>query len=98
MPPRIHILDRSTRIILTALVLLLALVAVELWGERGGVLPAAMAQIPDSGLQRNQLLEEARRTNALLEQILRHLESKPIRVRLQTDERGGKSASSPSAR
>jgi hypothetical protein len=45
--------------------------------------PAAHAQLPDSGLQRRQLVEEARRTNELLVQILRTLEDRTLNVQIK---------------
>ena len=43
----------------------------------------ASAQIPDAGLQRNQLLEETRKTNQMLSDIKRILEKGTLNVRLQ---------------
>lgn len=76
-------LDRLTRYLLIAIAMLLAVIAVELWSGRPSMLPAARAQIPDSGSQRFALLEEARRTNDLLSQILDHLRTKPMKVRME---------------
>jgi hypothetical protein len=73
-------LDRGTRLLLATLTGLLGVIAVELWAGRPDLVPAASAQIPDTGLQRQQIVEEARRTNQLLEQILSHLRAKPIKV------------------
>ena len=42
------------------------------------------AQIPDSGLQRKLLLEEARRTNQLLSDIKRVLETGTLHVQLRS--------------
>lgn len=80
-------LDRYTRLLLTALVVLLTIIAFELWAGRPSDLPAAHAQIPDTALQRKQILDEGQRTNELLEQILKHLQTKPIQVRIAADER-----------
>ncbi len=99
MPPtNVVTLDRYTRGLLTALTALLAVIAVELWAGRPSDLPAAHAQIPDTGLQRKVIADEAQQTNRLLEQILEHLQSKPIRVRVVADERSGsKRSTSPAA-
>lgn len=79
--------DGFSRRLLTALVALLSVIAVELWVLRPGGPAAARAQIPDTALQRQNIVEETKRTNALLEQILDHLKSKPIRVTFGADEK-----------
>jgi hypothetical protein len=80
-------LDRFTRGILCALTALLTIIAVELWAGRPDSVPNAQAQIPDTALQRREIVEETRRSNALLEQILEHLKTKPVQVTIKTDER-----------
>lgn len=83
-------LDRFTRGLLVVLTGLLAVVAVELWvglSDRG----PALAQIPDTGLQRQQIADEARRTNQLLEQILNHLKTGSVKVKIESaDKRTGR--------
>jgi len=82
--------DRFTRSLLGVLAVLLAIIAVELWAQRPSLLPAASAQIPDSGRQRNELLMETRKTNQLLDKILVHLQTKPIKVQAaDTDQKNG---------
>lgn len=82
--------DRLTRGLLGTLTFLLAIIAVELWAGRPSLLPAASAQIPDTALQRNQQLMEIRRTNQLLDKILVHLQTKPIKVQAaDTDQKSG---------
>ena len=73
-------LDRFTRGVLVALTVLLTVIAIELWAGRPDMVPAAQAQVPDSGAQRNQIIEDGRRTNQLLEQILEHLRTKAVKV------------------
>jgi hypothetical protein len=80
-------LDRFTRGILVVITILLAVIAVELWQQRPNVLPQAYAQIPDSGMQRNVAITEARETNRLLQGILTHLQSKPIKVEIETTDK-----------
>ena len=80
-------LDRYTRCVLTALAALLTIITIELWVGRPSDLPAARAQIPDTGLQRLQQIEESRKTNRLLEEILEHLKTKPILVTFGADEK-----------
>lgn len=75
--------DRYTRCLLTVIAALLAIVAVELAVQRPDIAATVQAQIPDSGLQRNQLIAEAQRTNQLLDDILTHLRTKPIKVETQ---------------
>lgn len=83
-------LDKWTRRLLCAVAALLAVIAAELWAG----LPAAQpvwAQIPDSGRQRQELLEEARRTNRLLSEIVEHLKSGTLKVDLaDTDKQQAK--------
>ena len=74
---------RSIRILLTVIAVLLSVIALELWQMSPSMLPAVHAQIPDSGMQRNQQIEECRRTNALLSDILEHLRTKAIKVEMQ---------------
>lgn len=85
--------DRTTRIFQAAVVTLLALIASALWDSRPSMLPQAVAQIPDTAMQRKQMVDEQKATNELLARILRHLETKPIKVQtVGTDENKGESA------
>jgi len=54
-----------------ALVILLAATSVRILLGPLSLVDTAQAQIPDSGQQLNQLIEESRRTNALLGEINR---------------------------
>lgn len=84
-------LDRYTRGVMTALVMLLSIIAVELWVALPSAVPSAQAQIPDTGLQRQQIVQETQRTNELLQKILDHLKTGTVKVRLETaDKRTGK--------
>jgi len=60
----------------------LAATCARVWLDPGEVVPRASAQIPDAGLQRRELVEEVRRSNRLLEQVLHTLKSETIQVRL----------------
>jgi hypothetical protein len=73
-------LDRFTRCLLAVITVLLTVIAVELWQGRPSMLPEAMAQIPDSGAQRYQMIAETQKTNNLLADILDHLRNKAIKV------------------
>ncbi len=82
-------LDRCTRYVLVAITALLTVIAVELWAPRPSMLPAAIAQIPDSGRQRQDMVGELRKTNGLLGQILNHLRTKPIKVSVDAPDKPG---------
>lgn len=56
--------------------------SLRVWLGWGPALPRAQAQIPDPARQRLTLLEEARRTNQLLSDIKRLLESGTLNVRV----------------
>lgn len=87
MHERVFTLDRFTRTILTVITALLAVIAVELWFGRPNMVPAARAQIPDSGKQRHDLLREQKRTSDLLKQVLDHIRTKPIKVRIDATDK-----------
>ncbi len=72
--------DRFTRSIMVVIALLLGVICVGLWRDGPSILPSAEAQVPDSGMQRNQMLREAQKTNALLGQILKHLQEDTVSV------------------
>jgi hypothetical protein len=86
-------LRRMVRIFIVAVV---AATCARVWLGPGAALPQAVAQIPDSGLQRNQMLDEMRRTNRWLEQIHRTLQTETIKVRMEgTDKTSNKAAVPP---
>lgn len=72
--------DRALRMLLTGVVILLGVIAVELSDRGPAILPSAVAQIPDTAKQRADILAEAKRTNDLLGQILDHLRGKSVKV------------------
>ena len=78
--------DRTTRALLSAIAVLLAALVVELWSARPPMIPAAAAQVPDSGLQRKQQIDESKRTNELLARLLERIDKGPIRVVVVPDE------------
>lgn len=83
-------MDRYTRTVLTVIAGLLTVIAVELAYHAPSSVPRAEAQIPDTALQRKQIVDESRETNKLLSAILEHLRTKPIKVEMQsTDTRKG---------
>jgi len=68
----------------TLIGLFLILTCLRVWVGPQPILERAHAQIPDAGLQRKQLVEEAARTNQLLSDIKRILESETLKVRVQS--------------
>ncbi|HKQ50609.1 MAG TPA: hypothetical protein VJZ71_21240 [Phycisphaerae bacterium] len=90
MERQVITVDRFTGFLLTSIVGLLAVIAVELWVGLSAS-SSAVAQIPDTGLQRQLIVEEGRKTNALLEKILEHLRSGCVKVKLESaDKASGK--------
>ncbi len=80
--------QRIMRRLLAVGVVLLVVIVVGVWDGSTTALPEAHGQIPDTGLQRRQILEEQRKTNELLSAILEHLRTEPIKVRIEaTDKR-----------
>ena len=59
----------------------LLITVIRVWTGPVPLIEQASAQIPDSGLQRKQLLAETRRTNQLLEEIKQILDSGTLNVR-----------------
>jgi hypothetical protein len=74
---------RSGRFISVAISFFLLMTCLRVWIGPAPLLPRAEAQIPDAGLQRKLALEEAQRTNQLLSDIKRLLETHTLNVRIQ---------------
>ena len=74
---------RSHRFVDRLVVFFVILTCLRIWLGPFPVLERAEAQIPDAGLQRKQLVEAAQRTNELLSDIKRILETQTLHVRLQ---------------
>lgn len=70
-------------IVRTVACLLLFATCLRVWFGSLPVLPAAYGQIPDAGMQRKLLLEEAVRTNQLLTEIRTILADRALNVRIQ---------------
>lgn len=66
--------QRWLRWCLAGIVVLLAMIAVQLSTLLGPHTPQAHALLPDSGLQRNKMLEEQAKTNAALERLLKEMQ------------------------
>ena len=78
--------ERYTQIVLTVIAGLLTVIAVELaFVAESTTLPRATAQIPDTGLQRKQIVDEQRITNQRLSAILNHLKEGTINVRVDSE-------------
>lgn len=79
--------ERYTQIVLTVIAGLLTVIAVELtFVAEATTLPRATAQIPDTGLQRKQIVDEQRITNQRLSAILNHLKEGTINVRVEDED------------
>ena len=74
---------RSHRFLDRLVVFFVILTCLRIWLGPLPLLERAEAQIPDAGLQRKQLVEQAQRTNELLSDIKRILETQTLHVRLQ---------------
>lgn len=71
--------------------LLVVLTCIRVWIGPAAFVDQAQAQIPDSGLQRELLLTEARRTNQLLTEIRQLLKDHTLNVRIRgADNQAGK--------
>ena len=84
---------RWIRRFLAAIVVLLAVIVFELSALTGPLLPRAMAQIPDSGLQRIQLLDGQRRIHRSVEALLQHLRTQVIKVRVVSTDKDSEATS-----
>ncbi len=79
---------RRTHLLLSCIAAVLAIIAIELSDRLP--LPrstAALAQIPDTARQRQDIVNETRRTNELLAQILEHLQGKPVKVVVESPDK-----------
>lgn len=62
----------------------LVLTLVRVWLGPITLVSATQAQIPDSGLQRKEILQEIQRTNELLAEIRQLLATQTLNVRIQS--------------
>ena len=62
--------------------LIIGLTCLKVWTAPATLTSTAHAQIPDSGSQRNVIIQELRTTNALLQKIHTTLSSGTIKVRI----------------
>jgi hypothetical protein len=81
---------RQNRFVNRLVTFLVVLTCLRIWLGPFPLLERAEAQIPDAGLQRKQLVDEARRSNELLSDIKRILESQTLHVRLEGADNQGR--------
>ena len=81
---------RQNRFVNRVVTLFVALTCLRIWVGPFPLLERAEAQIPDAGLQRKQILDEAKHTNELLSDIKRILESQTLHVRLEGADNQGR--------
>jgi hypothetical protein len=68
---------------------------VRVWLGSVDVVPQAQAQIPDSGMQRQQLLDATRETNSLLRKIQSTLQDGTLNVRVASTDKTGDGDNAP---
>jgi len=74
--------DSYTRMVLTAITVLLTILAVGLWYESPSTLESAQAKIPDQGMQLQAMIDLQAQTNLQLAQIHSALLSGNVKVQL----------------
>ncbi len=85
--------SRWLRWSLTAIVALLAVIAVELSVLLPSVEARAQAGLPDAAFQRKQLLEAQEKTTGAVERVLKHLQSGTVKVRMEGTDKESKAKS-----
>lgn len=81
MNPRYQ--PRNRRWLASAATLFVLLTCLRVWTGPAPLIEVARAQIPDSGLQRQLLLDETKRTNRLLTEIKQLLKEGTLNVRVR---------------
>ena len=81
---------RSRRFVDRLVVFFVILTCLRIWLGPFPLLERVEAQIPDAGLQRKQLVEAAQRTNELLSDIKRILDTQTLHVRLEGADNQGR--------
>lgn len=79
--------DRRLQALLACIAVLLGIIAIELSDRLPSPVSPAVAQIPDTARQRQDIVIETRRTNELLGQILEHLRGKPVKVVVESPDK-----------
>ncbi|MGE5611626.1 MAG: hypothetical protein ACM359_20430 [Bacillota bacterium] len=75
----------TTTRLLTVIAVLQGLILLGQWTSSGPVTPA-MAQIPDAGGQRNQIIDELKALNAKVDRLTEALNSGKIQIRVAKQE------------
>lgn len=78
--------DNTTRVLLSAITVMLFFVALALWFETPGTLPAAEGRIPDSGQQLNDVVSNLEKINGNLVDIKELLITGQVKVQQVTAE------------
>lgn len=78
-----HNPSQRSRVVKAIVGILILATVIRVWVPPEPLLPIAQAQIPDSGQQRFQLIDEARRTNQLLAQLVQVLQTQTLKVRIE---------------
>jgi hypothetical protein len=73
----------ASRALRFVLVFVLALTVMKVWMSPAPLIDTAQAQIPDAGTQRRELVDEMRRTNALLQQLSDTIQTQTFKVRVE---------------
>lgn len=95
--------DVYTRCCLTVIAVLLSVLIVALWAQplplSGQAIAAPSAGIPDSGRQRQIMIEELQKNTSKLEQLIRLFESGKAKVQVvQDDKSAGKLGAGPAGK
>ncbi len=81
-----------------ALTVVVLLTCLRVWIGPTSLIAPVRAQIPDSGMQRKQLLEEARQTNRLLTEIKQFLTTGTLNVRVEGADNQSRTPIKPAGR
>ena len=90
--------DNTTRVLLSAITVLLFFVALALWFESPNTLPAAQAKIPDSGQQLNEVISSLEKINGNLVDIKKLMTSGQAKVQIVTSDDVNSKATSRAAK
>lgn len=78
-----HCQYQKRRLLRNAIIAFVVLTCLRVWIGPVALLEPARAQIPDGGMQRKLLLDEARRSNQLLSEIKQILKTHTFNVRIE---------------
>lgn len=86
---------RWIRRFLAVIVVLLLVIIFKLSAVTGPLQPRAVAQLPDSAMQRIQLLDGQREIHKTLEALLQHLRTQVIKVKVVGTDKDSEATSQP---